>query len=531
MVRRIFSQLDVDGDGLVSWWEWKSVLTAAILGHNRTSTHMYHLDALVIGMQAAHDAIRSLSLNQSLQGMVSNYQGDAGDATTRSMLPYIRMKVQGYDPSSLEAIVVPDDDEVSVGSAPSKTVTRLHSMVKSLRLTNSVLAKRFEKALSVAQNLAIDLDQDAVGGATTSDQQRGGAKLSEIESLEQRIRDTEHQSEENLHSFLTAKERADRLSAELAKLQTLASVAPTQAKPEMRLFNEELEREIRANEEKLRNAQILRKQRTSEMLSLFRLKALVSKLIMPKVHRRRKEKAAAELARVLRNKVVRRNYAAEKEKRAKAALVLQGAGRGLLGRKKVKEMQAVATKTQSLFRAKMARRQVQNLRVEKEERDRLERERQWQLKRNMAALRITRNLRVYVERIKAEKNSAALRLQAALKQRLKFKVAKKEAAERRKQQDLRSAEEKRLAEELAALQEAERRRAEEERRRQEAALKLTRVLSNQYVHFLSGPLTVWRFIVHLFLFSGATSRWERRFTPSWRLRISSPSCRGPAWKR
>lgn len=33
IVKEIFSKLDIDGDGQVSWWEWKNVLTASIKGN------------------------------------------------------------------------------------------------------------------------------------------------------------------------------------------------------------------------------------------------------------------------------------------------------------------------------------------------------------------------------------------------------------------------------------------------------------------------------------------------------------------
>jgi Ca2+-binding EF-hand superfamily protein len=488
VVRRIFAQLDVDGDGLVSWWEWKSVLTASILGHNPTSTQIFHLDALVVGLLAACDAIKSLSLSSKLQSLGDQYAG-VGSVELNAVLPYIRLRVAGYDATSMEAIAVQDDDTVSVGSAPSKTVSRLHSMVKSLRLTNSALAKRFERALATAQNLAINLDQDTQlvtqSGATGAADNRHGAKLSEIEALEQRVQDTAHQSEQNLSSFLTAKERADRLTAQLNELKTLAAVAQAgRAQPEAYSFNAHLEKEIQASEEKVKAAQKLRKQRTSEIFSLFRLKALVSKLIMPKVQQRRRDKAAAELARLLANQAVRRNYLNEKDKRKKAAMLLQGAGRGLLARKKVKEMHDVATKTQSLFRARLAKRTLHGLREERAEQERVERERQLELRRNIAACRIARNMRVFTQRLKEEKNSAAVRLQTALRGRLNFKAAKKVANERRAERDQRSEEERRLVAELAAAQEAERRRQEEDSKRQTAALKLTRALSVKYVALL-----------------------------------------------
>lgn len=478
LVRKIFAQLDVDGDGLVSWWEWKCVLCASILGHNSASKFMYHLDALVIGAQAANDALKTLFLTLPAE---DNYDSKAG--AQHSMLPYIKLKMKHSDNLSEPVIFEEDDGLLTPELQPSKTVSRLHSMVKSLRLTNSILAKRFERALSTAQNLSIDLDQDALQhSASNAGASRQGAKLSEIEYLEARIHDTEKQSEQNLSSFLTAKERADRLSAQLLEMKSTADIMEqSRSKPELFGFNAQLEQEIAANAEKLRIAQQMRKQRSSEIFSAFRLKAMISKFLMPKVYQRRKDKAAAQLAHVLQSQAVRRNYLAEKEKRKQAALVLQGAGRGLLGRKRVKEMNLVATKTQNLFRGKMARRTLANLKEQKAEREAAENQRKQQIKLNMAAFVVTRFVRNCAHRNREEKNSAALRLQSLLKKRLDFKAAKKVVNEKRADRVERHAEERRLAEELARMTAAEKARAEEERRRQEAAMKLTRALSMRCV--------------------------------------------------
>lgn len=485
LVRKIFTQLDVDGDGLVSWWEWKCVLCASILGHNSASKFMYHMDALVIGAQAANDALKTLALTLPGEDNFANNKSGA----QHSMLPYIKLKMKTMDHLSEPVIYEEVDGQLfsSEAQPASKTVSRLHSMVKSLRLTNSILAKRFERALSTAQNLSIDLDQDTAlrNSASAAGASRQGAKLSEIEFLEARILDTERASEQNLTSFLTAKERADRLSAQLLAMKsTMDILEQSRSKPELFTFNSQLEAEIEENTKRLHQAQEMRRQRSSQVFSVFRLKALISKHLMPKVHQRRKEKAAQKIAQAMQAQAVRRNYLAEKEKRTQAALLLQGAGRGLLGRKRVKEMNKVATKTQNLFRGKLARRTLANLKEEKAQRDAADRERKHQIQLNMAAFVLTRFVRNCGHRNREVKDSAAARLQALLKKRLNFKAAKQIVNQKRVDRDERHAEEKRLAEELARMQAAERLRAEEERRseeevrrRQQAALKLTRALS------------------------------------------------------
>ena len=187
---------------------------------------------------------------------------------------------------------------------------------------------------------------------------------------------------------------------------------------------------------------------------------------------------------MLGNYTVRRRYLAWQEERCSAALVLQAAGRSLLERKRVKEMHQCATRTQAVFRSMQARRHTHKLKQERDERARLEQERQVQLRRELAAFCITRALRAYGAHLKDLRNSAALRLQSLLKQNLQFKAAKATAQDKRNARDLRTQEEKRLAEELAALKEKERLRLEEEKQREEAAKKLTRVMSAQYVALL-----------------------------------------------
>lgn len=61
-----FEKLDLDGDGLVTWWEWKEMLHAASLVRSNIRTkYLDHLDPLIVGYRAAHSAMEALRLSDS----------------------------------------------------------------------------------------------------------------------------------------------------------------------------------------------------------------------------------------------------------------------------------------------------------------------------------------------------------------------------------------------------------------------------------------------------------------------------------
>ena len=59
-----FSKLDLDGDGIISWWEWKQVLHAASLIRCRVRTkYLDHLDPLIVGFLAANASMEALRIS------------------------------------------------------------------------------------------------------------------------------------------------------------------------------------------------------------------------------------------------------------------------------------------------------------------------------------------------------------------------------------------------------------------------------------------------------------------------------------
>ena len=50
-VRKVFSRLDVDGDGCISWWEWQAVLGGTLLGRSAVEKYLDPMDSLSIIIQ------------------------------------------------------------------------------------------------------------------------------------------------------------------------------------------------------------------------------------------------------------------------------------------------------------------------------------------------------------------------------------------------------------------------------------------------------------------------------------------------
>jgi Ca2+-binding EF-hand superfamily protein len=57
LVHDIFNRLDVDGDGNISWWEWKAVLSSSLRGRNPNSKYINPMDPFVLGLEAAYEAM------------------------------------------------------------------------------------------------------------------------------------------------------------------------------------------------------------------------------------------------------------------------------------------------------------------------------------------------------------------------------------------------------------------------------------------------------------------------------------------
>jgi hypothetical protein len=129
-VGKIFSQIDIDGRGGISWWEWQVFLGQALRSGGQKEVV---LDPIAISLQAAAAALGN--------------DGRCGEDA--------RAGEAGMDDDDDDDLGGIEDDRLAQGSMlsdiaglkPARAVSRLQDLVKSLRSENSGLMSRLEQAI------------------------------------------------------------------------------------------------------------------------------------------------------------------------------------------------------------------------------------------------------------------------------------------------------------------------------------------------------------------------------------------------
>ena len=160
-IKKIFDALDLNGDGQISWWEWKNVLSSAIASD---SSFIDTMDPLLLQIKAAADA-----------------------------LLYFK-KHDNADDERLQLLQA--TQTINDSGSNSKLLSNLQSTVRSLRETNNILSLRYENAL-------LDTTQVEIRPDVPSD---------ETAVLESRLRDAESQSAAHYDAFLKTKKKLDEIS-------------------------------------------------------------------------------------------------------------------------------------------------------------------------------------------------------------------------------------------------------------------------------------------------------------------------------
>ena len=86
IINKIFRRLDVDGDGLISWWEWQAVLLGTLTGRNLDEKYVDPLDALAVITQAAGDALKASKAYKLLIGDSCSCCGSEGNGVGKGVL-------------------------------------------------------------------------------------------------------------------------------------------------------------------------------------------------------------------------------------------------------------------------------------------------------------------------------------------------------------------------------------------------------------------------------------------------------------
>ena len=346
VVAVVFGRLDVGGEGDISWWEWKRVLSASLLGWNKQFHYCNPTDVLCVGVLAAYDAMRC-----------------SGAPTAVLSLPFVRVSIkQDGDSEAMDAAAQAFDDLPS--DLPlAKAVPRLQNMVKSLRVSNNTLQKRLEKAILESQALLggqpVGAPQAAGGagdvGQSAVDAVAAEALVQEVVRAKQRAQAAETQQVAALKSLEFEKQRSLQLESELNKIKRSSDLTTKQmasSTAAKQAAQDKIKREIEGHNERLKiqSEQKKRKMHAAVLLAMwFRRKCF------PYVRSIIRDRVKQRLAHQLTGLVARRKFVQEKKARTEAATKVQSGLRGMMGRRRVVHMNATATKMQALFRGSRAR--------------------------------------------------------------------------------------------------------------------------------------------------------------------------------
>lgn len=425
LVRKMFKQLDVDGDGLISWWEWKAVLSGRMLGRNPESRYIDPMDTLIIAIQAAHAAIEATQENKGsaephpMVGDSSIPFIKADEAVMQGAHPHTLSQLLDVTrPDKLDRIPVEDDiglefpDGFSTKKRSPRAVVKLQNMVQSLRLTNSILAQKFEQAL-------IRADQtNNVLGADNNQFEKTVKNVSraELHLLERRIREAEKQAEQSNRAFLSAKSRGDDLANQL---QTLKNASEGARVNRERISNskiqDQIQSEIASHQLKIREIKVERMRRAK---ATMKVALFLKQVAAPKLRTSRVERAKSILLlhiyaftfrKRIKNFILRKNNAARK---------IQSAIRGKISREALKVQRQVAVKIQSVARRKQAGIVYAELKEEKARRDEEKAEAHRQLELlvetmwvDRQARKVQQAIRDWVKSLVKAKNKAAKKIQ------------------------------------------------------------------------------------------------------------------------
>ena len=302
-VRRIFARLDVDGDGMISWWEWQASLSGALLGRHPSEKYIDPVDGLAVIAQAAEDALSARANTSTLSGPESGFP-DVWD------IPYI-------DPSGVA--------KVPMSLWDSGSNTRISQDVSILR--------------SGGGWGTTGLPGDGMHDGTYRDSAVVAAALKrqlEAETAAEEAR-MAHRNE--------SKKRAD-LEASLTALKHLNDVvrgAREEKDGAARLLKEKLMADAAGHKDNLDRIMLNKKKRlrASITIALF-----LKRRVVPRYRRLKLERQRATLGRALLGVFHRRNFLKTMDLRTRATLLLQRKVRGILGRMRLQKLKEAVLKVQ-----------------------------------------------------------------------------------------------------------------------------------------------------------------------------------------
>ena len=460
-VTKTFNRLDVDGNGSVSWWEWRRVLVVSLMDSHRVSRFLNLKDSMLLGLLAAHDAILASNAspaalcNETLApaSMDMTVAGSAVGTAAFVTIPFAKVDfsntrattdvgagLTNVAPVSFQASSESEANDpladLPADLAPAKAVPRLQNMVKSLRYQNQSLTKRLENAIVQSHRILsrerdpkafVDANRIPVPGEETEVKLpavEDDVRL-EISRVTRRAHDAELQQQIMAKALEFEKKRNQELEFELAQAKrlTIGMKNAIKEKEQGSAFaREHLQLEIKKHAEALEDLKLTKKRKLHAAVLLtmfFRLK------VLPKIRAKIRAQKENQLKHALSGAVERRKFIQEKKKREKATVTLQAMGRGFKSRKLVKKQQESALQIQKVLRGKLARKLREKMLLEKVA--------AMFSAEYRAASVVKRCVTRWLARYRAAQDEAAKKIQQALAKKAQRKQAQQQVSELREQ--------------------------------------------------------------------------------------------------
>jgi hypothetical protein len=372
-VKSIFKRLDVDGDGSVSWWEWQCVLAASLNGTKPESVFVNPAETLSIGILAANNAIIAHEA-EKLRDIQSITRAIPFSKLNDSELLNSSVDNNNDDDVSLSRLrpgqEFYDDADLASGAGGSKTVDKLHTMVKTLRSANTSLCNRLEKALASSTMIGVPgLAATAPAAFHGGDQasppkQQFDRSLSyfSINRNQLSSNDTQNLAHTQISTQDLKTDKEFALEQEIARLRdkiALNDQLKTDKQNTSENIRSRLVDEVERRKKEIEETQRLR---ALKMKSMFTIILALKRYQLPKYRKKVYKRSLLRIALALRAAITRFKYLKLQKQRFAAAQNLQSLARGRQQRKKLEQHRTAANQVQRTFRGHQARKLYAQLR-------------------------------------------------------------------------------------------------------------------------------------------------------------------------
>lgn len=347
-IEDLFKQLDADGNGTISWWEWKNFLQIYLFAEEINNSTLNLWDPLVLQLIAVEDALdhfRHLLPVVTVTTGGSSNSSSNNSSTARTSL----LSSSPLTPTEENLMSYYDTDISNL--SPDKAIAKLELAVKCLQVNNSHLTQRLERALA----------NDATLNPSTNDAMGSPMKRVDAGRSLHRARETNELIEKIKSStdLEFSSKTADCISmAEYRKLQ-LSPREPNSLKPPA--AQQLLENEILFHQRKIVELKELKSKKLKAIVVMSRV---LGRWIQ-RYRNKKRQSATQYLSQVLGRYSSRKHLQGHIEKRNRAAIKIQSRFRGDLERQSLRLQSHAALLIQCQYRVFCARKLRQKYLLEK----------------------------------------------------------------------------------------------------------------------------------------------------------------------